>query len=417
MTRSYIYTVYHRLTGASNQGRQAVHFFLLIAVNGLTKLGDALSNAKVILPWVLAQAGAPAFFSGLLVPVRESGSLWPQLFMASVVSKYPRRKYFYIAGCLLQATSVAAMALTAWLFTGVLAGGLIVLSLFVFSVARSLCSVTAKDVMGKVIDKPQRGQVSGWSATVAGVIAMGVAVLFLFNILSHVSIAWVLLAASICWVIGALLYQMIREPKGDTDGSLSIAHALSMLSLLKTERDFRRFVWVRALLISSGLAAPFYVVLAHNASSKDQIMVVGGFMLASGIASMISGWLWGKLADRSAKQVLRYCAGGVGILLTLSALCLALFDLPVALLIGGFFVLSVLHQGVRIGRSTYVVNLGEGNQRTYFVSVSNTIIGVVLVIIGGLTAVLAQFSMLAVFSMLALLAWLSFILSRTMAEV
>jgi hypothetical protein len=43
-----------------------------------------------------------------------------------------------------------------------------------------------------------------------------------------------------------------------------------------------------------------------------------------------------------------------------------------------YFVLSVAHQGVRIGRKTYLVNLGDGNKRTRYVSVSNTIIGVVL---------------------------------------
>ena len=47
-----------------------------------------------------------------------------------------------------------------------------------------------------------------------------------------------------------------------------------------------------------------------------------------------------------------------------------------------YFLLSVAHQGVRVGRKTYVVDLAEGNKRTDYVSVSNSVIGVVLLITG-----------------------------------
>ena len=47
-----------------------------------------------------------------------------------------------------------------------------------------------------------------------------------------------------------------------------------------------------------------------------------------------------------------------------------------------YFVLSIAHQGVRLGRKTYVVNLGEGNRRTDYVSVGNTLIGMMLLVTG-----------------------------------
>ena len=39
-----------------------------------------------------------------------------------------------------------------------------------------------------------------------------------------------------------------------------------------------------------------------------------------------------------------------------------------------YFVLSIAHSGVRVGRKTYVVNLATGNKRTDYVAISNTTI-------------------------------------------
>ena len=56
-----------------------------------------------------------------------------------------------------------------------------------------------------------------------------------------------------------------------------------------------------------------------------------------------------------------------------------------------FFLLAIAHAGVRLGRKTYIVDLAGGNKRTDYVSVSNTVIGVVLLLagsIGALTVIL-----------------------------
>ena len=68
------------------------NFFLLVAAQVLTKLGDNLASAKTVLAWLMAFVGAPAYLVGLLVPLRESGSMLPQIFIGDVVRRRPRRK-------------------------------------------------------------------------------------------------------------------------------------------------------------------------------------------------------------------------------------------------------------------------------------------------------------------------------------
>ena len=62
-------------------------FFYLLGSYFLTKLGDAVASPKTTLAWLTTAVGAPAFVLGLLVPLRESGSLIPQLFVGGVVRR------------------------------------------------------------------------------------------------------------------------------------------------------------------------------------------------------------------------------------------------------------------------------------------------------------------------------------------
>ncbi len=61
-----------------------------------------------------------------------------------------------------------------------------------------------------------------------------------------------------------------------------------------------------------------------------------------------------------------------------------------------FFALCVVHKGVHQARKTYVLDVAGGNKRADYVSVSNTLIGVVLLVVGGVSGVIAQFSSVAV---------------------
>ena len=83
-----------------------VHLGALIA----SKIADGLANAKLTLAWVLTALGAPPFLIGMLVPVRESLSLLPQLLVASAMRRTPVRKWFWVAGSVLQGLAVSGIA-------------------------------------------------------------------------------------------------------------------------------------------------------------------------------------------------------------------------------------------------------------------------------------------------------------------
>jgi MFS family permease len=387
------------------------NFVKMIIAQFLTKIGDALINPKVTLPWILQSLGAPTFLVGWLVPIREAGSLLPQLAIASYVRTLPIRKWTWIVGSVLQAIAMFAIALSTFYLEGVTAGWAIIAFLVLFSFARGLTSVAAKDVLGKTIPKNQRGQVNGLSTSTAGLVTLILALLMAAS-------AWFdwqagphfytisLAAAGVIWLLASLVFAQINEYPGEVDGGKNgLLEAIKQISLLKTDRAFRHFVATRTLFLCTALSAPYYVVLSQTALG-NQIWLLAFFMFASGLASFISGPFWGRFSDRSSKQVMIIGASlsaMVGVVLFVSHWLAPSFTSNMFWLPTLYFVICIAHDGVRVGRKTYLVDLADGNKRTSYVAVSNTVIGIMLLLVsllGMLVSVLGIHGLVLLFSLI-----------------
>jgi hypothetical protein len=390
------------------------NFFKLGLAQTLTKLADELSNAKTVLPWLLGAVGAPVALVGFLVPIRESGSLLPQLFIAAAVRSRPKRKNVWMFGGVLQALFLGAMVAAALALRGALAGAAVLLLLALFSLARGLVSVASKDVIGKTIPKTRRGRLTGYTTALSGTLTLlaglGLAALIVGDPPLW-TLALLLGTAALLWLASSGIFSTIREKPGATEGGKdAIREALDRLTLLTTDATFRRFVWVRSLLVSTGLAAPFYVTLATR-NAPDSGELLGLFVLASGLAAALSSGFWGRYSDRSSRSVLVAAAtlastlGLVVFLMDLTGvLAMAPWITPFA-----FFLLTIAHSGVRVGRKTYLLDMGSGARRIDYVAVSNSVIGLVLLlggILGLLTSVVGSGGMLLVLSLFGFLgAW------------
>jgi hypothetical protein len=382
------------------------NFFLILGSNVLTKLGDLLVSPKTVLAWLLSAVGAPALVAWL-VPIRESGSMIPQMMIGAWVRQKPVRKWFWTLGSFGQAVSVAGMAASVWFMEGYAAGAGVVIALVLFSLARGFCSVSMKDVQGKCIPKKRRGRLSGLASTIGGTATVILTALLFWDrgdpgLLFYTVL---LLLASGLWIIAGLLFASVDEYAGETGGGgNALGQAVKSLSLLRDDPHFRHFVITRALLLCSALASPYFVVLAQGANNSGYLLAV--FLLASSFASSVSASVWGWMADDSSRRVMvrgALIASGACLVVGLVAWQFGSRDWIGWFYPVGFFVLSIAHAGVRLGRKTYLVDMAGGNKRTDYTSVSNTVIGVLLLVTGGLTALVSMISEIAVILMLGLM--------------
>ncbi|SIN81320.1 MFS transporter [Vannielia litorea] len=384
------------------RGAEAGNFLRHGAALSLSKLADGLIDPKLVLAWLMGALGAPAALTGLLVPVREAGALVPQLFTAARIRAMGRRKWAWAFGAAGQGAAALVILGAALLLEGWAAGVVIVGALAVLAVARSVCSVSYKDVLGKTVDKPRRGTVTGFAASVASAgVLLFAGVLMLGGLERFQLVAGAIALAGAAWLGAAWIFATIAEEDrpGNAEGE---ATGLGQLALLREDADLRRFVLARVLLLPTALAPPYLVMLAGQAGD-DRWGALGAMLAASALAGLVSGWIWGRLSDRSSRLVLAIsgavAAGFLAAAVILQGAMGTAWAAPLVL-----FGLMVSYRGVRIGRSTYLVNLAPEERRASYTAVANTTVGVAL-LGGGAFGVLASVTgpgvVLAVFAVVA----------------
>ncbi|AXX91530.1 MFS transporter [Malaciobacter molluscorum LMG 25693] len=399
------------------------NFFLTIISYFFNKLADSVANTKVVLPWIMHTLNVPVFLIGFLVPIRESGSLLPQLFIAAYVRKMPIRKYIWSLGAFLQAVSMFGIGIVAYTMQGLRAGYTIIALMVLFSLARGLSSVASKDVVGKTIPKTRRGMLNGYSASLAGLLVIFLGIYFLINgkkPFSAENFGVLLTIAGFFWIIASAVYAQIKEFPGETDGGGNAAIvAFKKLSILITDKPFRLFVITRAMFLCSVLSAPFYVVIAQQHSDSDTYLL-GLFILSSGLASLLSAPIWGNFSDISSKKVMiigstiTVILGFIVFFISVyeKSLLSSIYFMPTL-----YFLLSIGYQGIRIGRKTYLVDLAEGNKRTDYVAVSNTLIGIILLFSGFIGTLNSIIGLNGIILFLSVIGLIGVILALNLKEI
>ncbi|MDO5031906.1 MFS transporter [Corynebacterium sp.] len=379
------------ITSTAQEKRNARRF---VWAQGLQSIGDQIVAAKTVLPWLLQSAGAPAFFIGLLVPIRESGSMLPQASLTPWVTSRAQRKGIWVMGGIGQAMAAALMAVAALLLEGTPLAVAILVLLAVLALCRALCSIASKDVQGRTISKGSRGQITGRATELGGAAALlvGVGLWFLTGDIDLLVIVALIAAAALSWVVASAIFWRIEEPVEDAEQSESNKNAgmADAWRLFTGNADFRAFVIARGLLLVTALSTSFIVVLGQGNGSD--LGGLAAFVVASGLSALIGGRISGMWSDVSSKNVMSYGALVGSILLFVLVACAAWLPEEVNAWVFpvGFLLVNLTHTAVRVGRKTYIVDMAEGDDRTRYVGAANTLMGFILLGVGAISGGLAM---------------------------
>ena len=381
-----------------------------------TKSADGLIDPKLILSWVMGALGAPGYLIGALVPVRESGALLPQIALARWIEASTTRKFFWAAGSLIQGLAALAIALAIFTLEGAVAGWAILAGLAVLSLARAACSASYKDIAARTIQKGARGTVSGAAGTVAAGLAIAFAAALASGLLplKASTIAAAITVAGGLWIFAALVFAGLSEPGAEVEDETG-----ELDRLLKPLRDdeFRTFIAVRALLISTALAPPFLVMMSQPQAERA-LGNLGILLLATAAATILSSYVWGRLSDRSSRRTLIY--SGALAALTLGAAAGAgwsLGTLATPLAAAVIFTAQIAYEGVRAGRKTHLTDMDAQGQKALYTALSNTMIGVFLLIGGAFGWIADSLGPAVALALLAVMAGLGALFGLGLSEV
>ena len=361
----------------------------ILGATSLLNTADQLVHPPTVLTWALTGLGAPGWAVGLLVPVRESGSMLPQSALTPWVRSHRRRHRVVALGALLQAAGAAGIAAFLALSTGLVVGLGVLVSLALLAGGRAVTSLASKDTQGRTIPKGQRGQLTGTATVVAGALALtvGLALRLLGEGTAPHHLAWLAAGAAGLFVGVAALWERVEETPQEPDADHTPPQPWT---LWRTAPDFRAFVVVRSLLLVTALA-PTFLVAAAATQNSSPLTGLAPFVLGTGLASMLGGRLVGRAADRSSRLLMAWAsAAATAVLAVTLALALWLPDsVMVWVLPAAYFLVTLAHTAVRTGRKTYLVDMATGDTRTAYTAAGNTLIGGVLLVVGLVAGALA----------------------------
>ncbi|MCH8523091.1 MAG: MFS transporter [Balneolales bacterium] len=397
--------------------------FTLNVVNGSsTKLAEEIISPGVTLPWILSAIGAPAFMAGLLVPIKNAGSLMPQLLVSGKIRAFPIRKYFWGGAALVQALCMLLMGVSVLLLPGVAASWSLIGLLLLFSVASGVASVAFKDVVAKTIPKGTRGQMLASRASFGGALSLAAGLILFFFVgegAGSGTYAILFGVAAALWAVAAVLFFMIEEEPGAVEGGRSpVSEFTKGLEILKEDANFRIFVITRALLMAIPLATPFYVIIGKN-SVDDSLAAFGLLIITNGLANIVSSPFWGRYSDRSSRKMMIVTAAlgiGTGLYVLSFGLLPDSWQVMYAF-VPVFFLNGMAHAGARLSRKTYLVDMAPEKERPLYVSLSNTLIGLFTIIAAGIGLIAEIFSIEALIIFFLAMMVLSALLSWRLKEV
>lgn len=368
------------------------NYLLNVANGACTKLAEQLASPGLVLPWVIGALGAPAFLIGLLQPVKQAASLLPQLAAAGAIRRLARRKWAWVAAGVTQAVCLLLMIPAALLLPPTAAGIAIVALLALFSAASGVGSVAFQDVTGKTVPKGRRGRMLANRAAIGGALTLAAGIGLRWGLEGEAESLFPYLmligAAAILWALGALCFAAITEEEGAREGGKTPLDSFREgLHLMRDKPGFRKFLLARNLLLSVELAMPAYALHARNTVGEG-LDGLGLFVIAVGIAAILSSPFWGLFADRSSRLVMAL-SGLVAALAAFLALALPRLDdtyqTPAAYALV-FVLIGIAEAGVRLGRKTYLVDGAPPDQKGLYAAFSNTATGVLTVVAGAIGA-------------------------------
>jgi MFS family permease len=360
--------------------------YRLSLYNGwLAAWGGAFFNATIVLASFATRLGANNTLIGLLPALGAAGGSLPQAFLASYVSRLPRKIILYRRVALLRLSGLLILAGSAFCLAG--HPSLLLLALFfglgINAFFTGFSSLAFWGTLAKVIPPSALGRLIGWRNLGGGLLAFFAG--FLIRLLLSSSLGFPR-SYGVIFLLGALLQglawytfsQIAEPPEPGTPTAISLK-----LPLLNPQ--FRSFLLARLLQSLAALVEPFYAVYAAKVLNLNQ---VGLFLIVFTLAEILSNLLWIRLLTRRSSIYVFQ----IGALLALVAPLIALL-LPPALFAGVFIFQGAYTAVFNLAPSTYLLELAPPEARSSYIGLLNTLTGILAFapILGGLVADLLGF--------------------------
>lgn len=354
---------------------------------------STFASIEVILPMLVAGLGGTGFHIGMIPFVARTGFLVPQLFSAPYIERVRRKgRIVLIVGTLMRLPLLALAILLYWSHVkGQLPSPWVVLGLIglMMTIGGALAPAWL-DFLADTIPLRYRGRQFAIRICIGGLLGVLSGPFLVSPILKHfpfplhsaicIGICFVLLTVGL---MGLFLPKELTPHRSRHHKSLKHYWGNHLLNILKSNRNFRAFLVVKALLMGAmGLSMSFFVRYGFLRFNLEETWI-GNFASVLMAGTMLGPFALGQIADHYGHRLNLIVAGFVLFGINLWALVAPtpwLYSIV-------FFFLSVSRSAELISFMGMSIEFSSAEERPTFIALSNTIMFPVL-LIGALGGVL-----------------------------
>ncbi len=390
--------------------REVRRSFALGVFNGAAfRFAEALIDPPLVLTWFVSQLTSSNLLIGLVAPLGNAAWFLPQVFVSARIQRMERKMPSYALAAVMRTVVWLLLGVVVWLVDDprfLLAGFFVM-----YGVARmsaGLGGLAFFDVMAKTIPARRRGSFFAWRQFLGGALGLG-AGWVLKTVLNHPALPFPRGHAVLFFLYCAVMipslaaFVFIREPPGVVVSQpVTVGAQLRRARrLLRADKVYRHYMAAQLALGLAWVALPFYGILAKSVLGAPEGMV-GVYVAARVGAQLFSNLLWGSLSDRRGNRlVMRLLGLGNGLAALLALVLLGVVGLlrPQGAWLPYLAVpLFLLDGAVRPGQvlvgSNFLLELVPEAERSLYLGLSNTLMGVVVLVsgLGGLLVDLFGFA-------------------------
>jgi MFS family permease len=362
--------------------------FWLGVTNGIAyNLYIVILSTEVVLALFVSKLTDSNLLISLLVPMELGSWYFLQFVLSGYLQRQPRGLPLYRSMGIIRVAAVTLLAVAAF----VLPAGPTLLLVFlggfaVNSVGAGVAALPFMNVVAKTIPPARRGVYFGWRRFLGGGLGLLGGLLvkavlapdFALEFPQNFGLLFGL--GSLLLVMLVSSFGLVVEPAEAVDRRVVPlkTRLVRAVRLPRRDSNFGRYLAVRASIVVSTYALPFYTIYAQRALGAPE-ETVGIYLVGLTLAGVLSNLLLGRLGDRRGTRLLMRLAAGTAALPAAAALLLAWLPIPGAAKIPAFALVFLL-QGVHttanvIGSSTYLLELDASVERVLYIGVAHGAVG------------------------------------------
>ncbi|WP_108683007.1 hypothetical protein [Methyloceanibacter sp. wino2] len=360
-------------------------------------VANELTSVGLVLPFLYTTIGAPIFFAGLLVPLNTLAKRISQIFAARFVGTAGANARIIALATLTMAASIVLIGMTFSAISPWWAVPIFLAVAAVLGAAAGVNGLAFQDLIGRALPKERRSRLLFIQSSIAGIIVVLVAygaqqvLQPSTSLAAHQELIWLGVGL---YVLAAVVVLAVREPPKtsmavDTGSGGMVSELAGNFRIAFALPWFGKFLVARALYLSIELAIPFFSIHAATFHG-DSISGLNTLVIAANVGIFLGGFLWARIGRHSVERIMvlaSFLACGAGLM----ALGIEFGAVPPTLFCYAlvFVAIALGAQGVKNGRTLYLLGRAKEHERPYCIAVANVTTGVVAVALGALLGALA----------------------------